>query len=115
MKFSKAWIEGMDRGPGQIPLSVQYKAPNADSGFQQQQGCAQRQEPFRNANQEGCKQKSHGDGAGYDWNPLQPVEETISGVVGEAENEVPDKASERHEQYPPCPLLAVWFLQAVKQ
>ena len=35
------------------------------------------------------------DGAGYDWNPLQPVEETVSGVVGEAENEVSDKASER--------------------
>ena len=27
--------------------------------------------------------------------PLQPVEETVSGVVAEAENEVSDKASER--------------------
>jgi hypothetical protein len=100
-KWGQGWdaideiIEGMDRRPGQIPLSVQYKAPNADSSFQQQHGCAQHQEPVRYANQEGCDQKSHRDGAGYDWNLLQPVEETVSGLVGEAENEVSDKASER--------------------
>jgi len=55
-KWGQGWgaideiIEGMDRRPGQIPLSVQYKAANADSSFQQQHGCAQHQEPFRYAN-----------------------------------------------------------------
>jgi len=87
-------IEGMDRRPGQIPLNVQKPQTPTPASTSSTAAHGTRN-PFDTQIQEGCDQKSHRDGTGYDWSPLQPVEETVSGVVSEAENEVSDKASER--------------------
>src|SRR5882724_10536500 len=88
MKLSKAWIDGPARFRSACNTKPQTPTPASTSSTP----AHSTRNPFDTRTQEGCDQKSHRDGTGYDWSPLQPVEETVSGVVSEAENEVSDKA-----------------------
>ena len=58
-------------------------------------------------------EKAHGKGAGDDGHPFHLPEEAVLRVVGDAEDEVSDKAAEREEEDPLRPFQGVRFDGAV--